>query len=120
MLALKELLIETDSDLSVVATVSIGFDDSGNLTLMYDRTVYDHPSESSITYAVVDKQQAYDLSRRLKVPLTHLPAYFSKKFAVEPFGYAGPSEARALFKDILVFFSYRGARYRLKTIPHPD
>ena len=120
MLALEELLIETDPDLSAAATIYIGFDDNGNLALKYKHTFDDYPSESSITYAVVDKQQAYDLSRRLKVPLTHLPAYFSKKFAVEPFGYAGPSEARALFKDILVFFSYRGARYRLKGIPHPD
>ena len=36
MLTLQELLIETNPDLSRVATIIVGFDDNGNLVFEYD------------------------------------------------------------------------------------
>ena len=40
-----------------------------------------------------------------------LPAYVFKKYGVQPFCQAVPSEARTLFKAILDFFAFYGANY---------
>lgn len=113
MLTLEELLIETDEDLPIVATVIIGFDDKGCLMLEYAFMDYDVPSESHIKYAVVDKQEAYALGKKVNASLTQLPAYIAKKYGVQ-LGQAVPSEALALFKEILDFFVFHGVRYQLK------
>ena len=114
MLALEELLVETDEDLPIVATVIIGFDDNGCLVLEHKIMDYDVPEESRTKYAVVEKQEAYVLAKKVKVSLMQLPAYVFKKYAVQPFCQAVPSEARTLFKAILDFFAFYGVKYRLK------
>jgi len=114
MLTLEELLIETDVDLPIVATVIIGFDDKGCLKLEYEFMDYDTPLESHTKYAVVKKQEAYTLAKRANVSLTQLPAHIAKKYGVQPFCQAVPSEALALFKEILDFFVFHGVRYQLK------
>lgn len=114
MLALEELLIETDEDLPIVATVIIGFDDKGCLVLEYKFVNYDVPLESRTKYAVIEKQEAYTLAKRVNVSLTQLPACIGKKYSVQPFCQAVPSEAPALFKEILDFFVFHGVRYQLK------
>lgn len=116
MLTLEELLMETDPDLPVVATVIIGFDDNGRLVLKHESIDYEAPSESFAQYAVIEKQAAYTMARKLNVALTQLPAFVCRKFSVQPFCRAVPSEARALFKEILDFYIYNGIRYQLKDI----
>lgn len=106
MLALEELLVETDEDLPIVATVIIGFDDNGCLVLEHKIMDYDVPEESRTKYAVVEKQEAYVLAKKVKVSLMQLPAYVFKKYGVQPFCQAVPSEARTLFKAILDFFVF--------------
>ena len=69
MLALEELLVETDEDLPIVATVIIGFDDNGCLVLEHKIMDYDVPEESRTKYAVVEKQEAYVLAKKVKVSL---------------------------------------------------
>lgn len=114
MLTLEELLIETDEDLPIVATVIIGFDDNGGLVLEHEIMDYEVPEESCTKYAVVEKQEACALAKKVKVSLIQLPAYVLKKYGVLPFGQAVPSEARTLFKAILDFFVSYGVKYQLK------
>lgn len=114
MLTLEELLIETDQDLPIVATVTIGFDDNGYLILEHEIMDYEVPSESRTKYAVIEKQEAYALAKKVNVPMTQLPAYVLKKYGVQPFCQVVPSEARVLFKEILDFFVFHGVKYQLK------
>lgn len=114
MLALEELLIETDSDLSIVETVVIGFDDSGRLVLEHNHRNYDDPALSYTRRAIAEKEEAYVLAKRLNVSLVQLPADVFRRFGVQPFGQALPSEGRALFKAVLDFFVSQGVRCRLE------
>lgn len=115
MLTLEELLIETDSDLPIVATVIIGFENEGDLMLVYESMNYDTPSESHIKYALVEKQEVYTLAKKMHIPLIQLPVYIAKKYGVQPFCQAVPSEALALFKEILNYFASYGIKYQYKT-----
>ncbi len=116
MLTLKELLIETDPDLPIVATMTVGFDDNGCLVLEYEIINYDIPSESRKKRAVVEKQEAYALANKLNISLILLPSYIFKRFSIQPFCQTVPSEAHALYKDILEFFVSYGVKYHLKGI----
>mgnify|MGYP001544882255 CR=1 FL=1 len=112
MLTLQELLIETDPDLSRVATIITGFDDNGDLMFEYELTDYDYPSESYIKDVVVNKQEAYALAKDVNVSLTQLPAYIAKKHSVQPLCQSVPSEAATLFKEILDCLASFGVKYR--------
>lgn len=113
MFALEELLIETDPDLTLAATMVIGFDDNGHLVVEYKTTDYNIPEETRITYVSVDKDDAYVLAKKVHAALTGLPGYICKRYGVRPLCQAVPSEARALFGDILDFYKYHGVRYQL-------
>lgn len=114
MLANQKTLIETDPDLQRVATIDIGFNDNGCLTVIYEVKDYDNTEDSYLKYAVIEKEDAYYLSKRLKVRLTQLPDYFEKEFGDSNPGEASLSEARMLFKDILNYFKYNHTHYQLK------
>ena len=63
MLALEKLLIETDSDQPVVATVTVGFDDSSSLVFRLERTDYDQPERSFVKSAQIGREDAYQLAK---------------------------------------------------------
>ena len=73
MFTLEELLIETDPDLTLAATMVIGFDDNGHLALEYRVTDCNNPLETRIKYVSVDKEDAYVLAKKVNVALTKLP-----------------------------------------------
>lgn len=114
MLALEELLIETDEDLPILAVVFVGFNDNGCLVLKYEFVNYEVPSESYTKYAVVEKEDAYTLAKKVNVSLIQLPAYIFERYGVRPLCQAVNSEALALFKEILGFFVFYGIKYQLK------
>lgn len=114
MLALEELLIETDEDLPIVATVSIGFDDNGCLVLEHKIVNYEMPEESCSELVIVDKLEALALAKKVKISLVQLPAYVFKRFGTLTFRQTVPSEARALFKTVLDFFVFYGVKYQFK------
>lgn len=113
MLTLEELLIETDPDLTLAATMVIGFDDNGNLALEYRISNCNIPLEKRIKNVSVDKKDAYVLAKKVHVTLTGLPAYINKKYRIRPLCQGEPSKARVLFGDILDFYNYHGIRYQL-------
>lgn len=115
MFALEELLIETDPDLTLAATMVIGFDDNGHLALEYRVTDCNSPLETCVKYVSVDKEDAYVLAKKVNVALTKLPNYICRRYGRRPFCATVPSEARALFREILDFYEYNGIKYRLKS-----
>lgn len=116
MFTLEELLIETDPDLTLVATMVIGFDDNGNLALEYRVTDYNIPLEPRVKYVSVDKENAYVLAKKVNVALTKLPNYICHRYGKRPLCETVPSEARTLFREILDFYKYNGIRYQLKNV----
>ena len=113
MLTLEELLIETDPDLQLAATMVIGFDDNGHLALEYRVTDCNIPLETHIKYVSVSPENAYILAKKVHVTLTGLPNYIYKKYGIRPLCEAVPFEAPALFGEILNFYNYHGIRYQL-------
>ena len=113
MLTLEEPLIETDPDLTLAATMVIGFDDNVNLALEYRVTDCNIPLETRIKYVSVDKENAYVLAKKVNTTLTKLPSYICRRFGKRPLCETAPSEARALFGKILDFYNYHGIRYQL-------
>ena len=122
MLTLEELLIETDPDLTLAATMVIGFDDSRHLALEYRVTDCDDPLETHIKYVSVDQEDAYVLAKKVYVTLTGLPGYICKRYGVRPLCQTLPSQARALFGEILDFYKHHGIRYQLteRIAPHSN
>ena len=114
MLTLEELLIETDPDLTLAATIVIGFDDNGHLALEYRVTDCNIPLEPRVKYVYVDKEDAYVLAKKVNVSLIELPNYIFRMYGKLPLCETLPSEARALFGEILDFYKYYGIRYQLK------
>lgn len=113
MLTLEELLIETDPDLQLAATIVIGFDNNRNLILEYRSDDCNIPLETHIKYVSVSPENAYILAKEVHVTLTGLPNYIYKKYGIRPLCEAVPSEARTLFGEILDFYNYHGIRYQL-------
>ncbi len=108
MLTLEELILETDGDMPIVASVITGFDDNGCLVIKYECVDYEHHSKTQSRCAVIEKQDAYTLAKKLKVSLTELPAYISSEYSIPASCQAVPSKAFDLFKEILDFIiSYR-------------
>lgn len=114
MFTLEELLIETDPDLTLAATMVVGFDDNGNLALVYSVTDCNSPLETRTRYVSVDKEDAYVLAKKVNIALTKLPNYICRRYGKRPLCGTAPSEARALFEEILHFYKYNGIRYQLK------
>lgn len=112
MLALEEIIVEINEDLSIWASVSVGFDDNGNLVLLMANGDCEHPVNNHETWAVVCKEDAYLFAGKIGITLTELPKMLSDRFRV-PYGLYTPSEARSLFGDILAFFLDSGVRYNL-------
>lgn len=114
MLALEELLIETDPDLSRVATIITGFDDNGNLVFEFEITNYDYPSESFKKNIVIDKHEAYTLAKKANTSLIKLPAYIAKRYCIQPFCQSLlPSKATSLFSDILYYLATSRVKYKI-------
>ena len=122
MLTLEELLIETDPDLTLAATMVIGFDDSRHLALEYRVPACDDPWETQMNYVSVDHEDAYVLAKKVHVTLTGLPGYICKRYGVRPLCQTLPFQARALFEEILDFYQYHGIRDPLteRTVPHSN
>ena len=113
MLALEELLIETDPDLPIVVAIVIGFDDNANLIIEYEKTDYDISENSYKRQVTVNKEEAYNLAKKLNSSLTELPKVIAEEFAIKPFCETVPSQASALFKQIMKYFDNNRTAYKL-------
>lgn len=113
MLLLEEIIVESDSDLEIVSTVAVGFDDDKNFVVELEMNDYESRRGNQRHWAVVEKEDALMLADYLKVKLTVLPKVFDEKFGES--GAFVLSYVEARFKEILDFLLDCGVHYQLIT-----
>ena len=109
----EALIAESDNDMEIVSSLSVGFDLFGNLVVEMD---YADGSDSRYDYrldAIVDKDELVLLSRELESFNKSLPLAISDRFG-KGWKLLTPSDIDGVFSDILDFILDCGAHYKLK------
>ena len=114
MLALEEWIAQSDDDLEIWASVTVGFDDDKNLVVKLEYIDYVENDNDYELKALIGLQDASRLSDKLDVRLTALPLAIKQRY-VSHSNVLVPSQVEARFKSILKFITGYGIRYRLKT-----
>lgn len=109
----ERLLMETDSDLEIVAMVSAGINERGELVIEYEFEDYEDERRNFKRIAIVDRQEALLMANSLNVQVTDLPDELYEELG-EVGGVGVPSDAEGLFADVLDFILDCGAKYNLK------
>ena len=113
MLTSERIIVESDSDIEIVATIVAGFDYLNNFVVQYDFEDYRKGGKDYTHSAIVDEEDAKVMVTRLKVAYTDLPKALDDEFG-DTKDLLVPSEVEAVYKDILDFILDCGAKYRLK------
>lgn len=105
----------SDDDADVAEDIYAGYDEKLNLIVVLQHTDYVEPEYNCCAYAVIDKDEAYALAKRLSVPMTHLP----EAVCMPAEGYAhlvNPSlgQTRRCFNSILNYIIRLGGRLSLR------
>lgn len=111
--ALAEVIVESNDDLEIWASIVVGFDDDKSLVIELEYINYDDHTEDYVRKAVVDKMGAFLLAQQLRVALTDLPNALQKRFAVNHNAYV-PSQVKALFHEIVAFLRGNRVVYVMK------
>ncbi len=94
-------VFNSHDDFSVVENLYTGFDSGFNLIVVCEHIDYDYPEYNCATYAIVKKEEAYCLAKRLKVSLHDLPKEISDAMSDwHEIACAVPNDVRACFKEI--------------------
>lgn len=114
-LFLLRSIFSSDDDGNPVEDLFAGYDDQHNLIVLLEHIDYDEPENNCHAYAIVNKDEAFDLARRLKVPMTELPDLIGGSVDDEYFEIINPSprQVRNCFKEILDNFTIEKCRFRL-------
>lgn len=113
MLALEEVIIESNDDLEIWSSIVVGFDVAKSLVIRWDYIDYDEHEYDFRQDAVIYKDDAFKISCFLHTKLTDLPNFLFNEFG-EPSNRFVPSEVEGLFKSILDFILDSGGHYILK------
>lgn len=94
-------IFNSHDDFPVVEELYAGFDENFNLIILCEHTDYDEPLYNCSTCAVVSKEDAYRLAKKLKVSVQDLPKEIAESMSdwndiVCPL----PKDVRACFKEI--------------------
>lgn len=112
MLALEEWIAQSDDDLEIWASVTVGFDGEKELAVKWEYIDYEEEEHNKLVVAFVTFEDAYDMAKRLNVRLTELPLAIKKRC-----GYSSntlvPSQVEACFKEVLDFIVSCDVRYNL-------
>lgn len=109
----------SDEDQTVVQDVTIGYDETFNLIVLIERSDYEDPQNNCATWAVVDKNDAANLARRINVPMKELPEAMGREMnSYSRIVNASLSQARSCFRSILDFLASYRCKYRI--IRQPD
>ena len=105
----------SDEDQPKVEDLYVGFDASMCLVVTIEHTDYEKPGHNHSVAAIVSKEDAFRLSKRLKVPMTQLPDVVCE--SMEEYSRivnADFSEGQACFKDILDCFVGEKCHYKIE------
>lgn len=108
------LVMNSDDDQPIVESLYVGFDARMRLVAAIEHTDYDEPAHSCSVSAVVNKDDAYELSRWLNVPLTHLPGAITEAVKAQAeIVNPGTREVQECFKAIVDLFVDGRCPYRI-------
>lgn len=108
-LALQHVIVESDDDLEIWASIVIGFDEDRNLVVRMKYVDYDFPEHNCLRDAVVAPDEAYRLAKQFRLPLVDLPRRLAELFG-EDSGLQGPVFVGKLFSRIVGYFNDCGVR----------
>ena len=112
MLILEEWIAQSDDDLEIWASVTVGFDSEKELAVKLECIDYEEKGRNSLVVAFVTFEDAYDMAKQLNVRLTELPLAIKKRC-----GYSStallPSQVETCFKEVLDFIVSCGVYYNL-------
>lgn len=109
-----EEIIESDNDAGIVETLCVGYDDNFNLMVVLEHTDYEHQHRSNRKAAMVSKEDAYVLARRIGVAMTELPHAIADAFSDYPDRMcASLSDVKSCFSEALARLQYEKCRYHI-------
>ncbi len=109
----EELIMESDNDLPICSLITASFDGLQGLAVTLEHEDYEEPEYAYQVQATVGKEDVRLMAQNLGVSPPSLPSFLSSRFG-NTSGTIAPSEAEAVFKEILDFILDCGARYHLK------
>lgn len=111
----------SDEDQMVVQDVTIGYDETFNLIILIERSDYEDHDNDCATWAVIDKNDAAELSRRLNVPMRELPKAMGQSMSnYSDIVNATLSQTKNCFHSILDCLTSYKCRYRIVRQPSAD
>lgn len=113
MLTSERIIIESNSDLEIVATIVAGFDLLKNFVVQYHFEDYREDGKNYSHSAVINEEDAKTMANHLKVSLVDLPQVLYNEFG-DTTGLSVPSDVESAYKDVLDFILDCGAKYKLK------
>ncbi len=100
---------------SVVEDLYAGFDNDFNLIILCEHTDYDAPDYNCAICAIVKKEEAYRLAKRLKVSLCELPMEISNSMSEwNEIACPMPRDVRDCFKEITECLLEEGCRFKIE------
>lgn len=113
-LFLLDNIYNSDEDADIVEDIYMGYDQSMNLNIVLEHSDYSEPQYNCLVYAEINKDEAYELAKRLHVPMTHISdaiktSIGNYKHIVNP----SLNQTRDCFKQILDFIADNNCRYRV-------
>ena len=114
-LFLLRSIFNSDDDGNPIEEIWTGYDKSLNLIVLLEHTDYDYPEYNCATYAVINKEDAFSLARRLKVNMTDLPDIIADSIDSQYLEIINPSlrQTKECFAEILECFADERCRIRL-------
>lgn len=113
MVDLDRVLIVSHEDFEPYASVLVEFDNDKNFNICLEYSYSHNPSLDTKTVACVNKDNAYLLSKKLKINMLELPAYFAKKFDDDSF-FNEVADVENVFAEVIDFLLDMGIPYRIK------
>ena len=112
MLVLEEWISQSDDDLEIWASVSVGFDSEKKLAVKLEYIDYEDESNNKLVCAFVSFEDAYNMAKLLNVRLTELPRVVRERCGRRSATMV-PSQVESCFREVLDFIVSYGIRYKL-------
>ncbi len=114
-LFLLRYIFSSDDDGNPVEDIYVGYDEAFNLIVLIEHADYDFPEYNCCAYAVINKDEAFKLAKRLKASMTELPGIVSYSVDDEYYEIVNPSirQTQECFRDILGCFANEKCIFRL-------
>ncbi len=116
-----QLVMESDEDAQIYASIYIEEDDNGSLAILLDENDggWDYPEgisyePSKCTIATMDTDEVYIMASYLNIPKQGVMAHLLKEFGDHSY-ISSPSYVKASFKEILEYILDCGAKYTLQS-----